>query len=270
MCSRFRNVVIAIALLCMCVGASAQTELRVCADGDNLPYSNQKQQGLENKIAELLARDMNARLTYYWSRMGRGYIRDVLNAGLCDVLIEIPTDFRHALTTPSFYRSSYVFITRKDRGLNISSLDDERLRSLRVGVQIVAENYSPPGRALGRRGIYSNLVGFEAAGDDAGKIVSAVANGTVDVAIAWGPLAGYYAAKQRIPLRISPVTPEVDGPGMPFTYAISMGVKQGNIALRDRLTQFLERDHEQIEAILRQYNVPLLPLRPTERASADK
>lgn len=239
---------------------AAQTELRVCADGDNMPYSNQKQQGLDNKIAELLARDMGAKLTYYWSRMGRGYIRDVLNAGKCDLLIEIPTDFRLVLTTPPYYRSSYVFVTRKDRNLRIVSLNDERLAKLQIGVQILAENYSPPGQALGKRGVYTNIVGFESTGEEAGNIISAVANGKIDVAIVWGPLAGFYAKRQQVSLVLTPVSPAIDPPGIPFTYAISMGVKKGNTQLRDQLTSFLERRKLDIDTILHDYNVPLLSI----------
>jgi len=268
MSSAFRKLAVLL-LLGLASSAYAQRELRVCADGDNMPYSNKSQQGLDNKIAELLARDMGAKLTYYWSRMGRGYIRDVLNAGSCDLLIEVPTDFKLVLTTPAYYRSSYLFVTRKDRNLKLASLNDDRLHRFRIGLQILGENYSPPGRALARRGIFTNLVGFESTGDEAGEIVSSVAENKVDVAIIWGPLAGFYAAKQKTALELTPVSPAFDPPGIPFTYAISMGVKKGNTTLRDQLASFLTRRKKEIDSLLREYHVPLLESPAPERASAE-
>ncbi len=258
MCSRFRNVCALLLALAVAAPLWAQRELRVCADGDNPPYSSRDLSGLDNKIAALMARDLNVKLTYYRSRMGRGYVRDVLNAGQCDLLVEVPSNFPQVLTTPPFYRSSYVFVTRRDRNLNIASFDDPRLHTVKIGVQIVAENYSPPGQSLGRRGIYANIVGFANTGEDAAEIINAVASGKVDVAIAWGPLAGYYAARQPVPLEIVAVSPAMDPPGIPFQYSISMGVRKGDTHLRDELSAFLVRRRAEIDSILRSYGVPRL------------
>jgi mxaJ protein len=267
MSSRYRSFCAAAALLLLATLAFAQRELKVCADGDNPPYSSRDLTGLDNKIAALLARDLKVKITYYWSRMGRGYIRDVLNARDCDLLIEVPTEFPLVLTTPPFYRSSYVFVTRRDRNLNIRSLDDPRLHELKIGVQIVAENYSPPGQALGRRGIFANIVAFKNTGKEAAEIIDAVANGKVDVAIAWGPLAGYFARQQHVALEIAPVSPAMDPPGIPFQYSMSMGVRKSDTQLRDELAAFLVRRKKEIDGILRTYGVPRIDTPATETAS---
>src|SRR5437868_3222842 len=125
-----RNVALAIVLLSatFVVSSAFAAELRVCADPDNLPFSNRQQQGFENRIADLLARDLNAKVTYEWQRLGRGFVREVLNKGKCDVLLGIPQNFRALLTTKPYYRSDYVFVVRRDRGLHLTSFDDEQLR----------------------------------------------------------------------------------------------------------------------------------------------
>src|SRR5436190_3681708 len=137
MCSSFPKLVCALVLLCS--SAALAGDLRVCADPDNLPFSNEKQQGFENRIAELVARDLHANLVYQWQRMGRGFVRDYLNAGECDVLIGIPANFRPVLATSPYYRSSYVFVTRRDGHVKPASLDDPALHQLKIGVQVLEE-----------------------------------------------------------------------------------------------------------------------------------
>src|SRR5437868_4179446 len=138
MCSASREVVSRFLLLAalLLAGRASATELRVCADPDNLPNSNRQQQGFENRIAELVARDLNARLTYEWQRMGRGFVRDVVDKGKCDVVLGIPQNFRALLTTQPYYRSTFMFVTRRDRGLHLHSFDDSQLRNLKIGVQV--------------------------------------------------------------------------------------------------------------------------------------
>src|SRR5438105_1487820 len=233
MCSRFLRLLCAAVLLTGVAWAQGR-ELKVCADPDNLPFSNTKQEGFENRIAELIARDFNAHLTYVWQRMGRGFVREYLNKSVCDLLIGIPTNYRPVLTTSPYYRSTYVFVTRRDTRLKPASLDDPSLRQMKIGVQVLEEEYTPPGTALARRGLQNDIVGFETMGDDADSIMRAVADHKVDTAVVWGPLAGYFASKIG-GLSLTPVVPEVDPPGVPFTFAISMGVRKGNTQLRDDL-----------------------------------
>lgn len=239
--------------------AQART-LRVCADPDNLPFSNTRQQGFENQIAKLAAHGLHAQLVYQWQRMGRGFVRDYLNAGQCDLLVGVPANFRPVLTTSPYYRSSYVFVTRRESHLKPASLDDPSLHGLKIGIQALDEDYTPPATALARRGLQNEVVPFDSTGKDADSIIRAVASRRVDTAIVWGPLAGFYAKRFASALQLTPVTPEVDPPNLPFTFAISMGVRKGNIALRNQLETFLQRHRDEIRGILDQYGVPQLAL----------
>jgi mxaJ protein len=237
--------------------------LRVCADPNNLPYSNRAGEGFENKIASLLAADRQARIEYTWWAQRRGYVRNTLKAGTCDVLFGVPTSVELALTTRPYYRSTYVFLARHDRRLHLSSLDDPRLHRMRIGVQMVGDDFNntPPAHALSTRGIVRNVVGFEIYGDYAqphplSGIVEAVERGEVDAALAWGPPAAYFARSSPVPLDVTPVTPQIDLPFLPFVFDMSMGVRRGDTALRDELDDFLVRRKTEIDAILASYAVP--------------
>jgi mxaJ protein len=259
MCSSFPRVVFIAALLFNT--AAFARDLRVCADPDNLPFSNNKQQGFENRIAELVARELHANLMYQWQRMGRGFVRDYLNTSQCDVLIGIPANFKPVLTTGPYYRSSYVFVTRKDGKLKPASLDDPDLHQLKIGVQVLEEDYTPPATALARRHLQDQIVGFESIGEDADSIIRAVGEHRVDTAIVWGPLAGFFAKKYP-GLELTPVTPQVDPPALPFTFAIAMGVRKGNTTLRDELEDVIQKLQAEIDAILDEYGVPRLEMAP--------
>ena len=156
--------VVAIAL--GAASAEART-LRVCADPNNLPFSNQQREGFENKLVELIAADLGAEVDYVWRAQRRGVIRDGLNGGECDLIPGVATALEMLATTRPYYRSTYVFVTRADAKLDIGSLDDERLRTLKVGVQLVGDDGSntPPAHALARRGIVENVRGYTLYGD---------------------------------------------------------------------------------------------------------
>lgn len=237
--------------------------LRVCADPNNLPFSNQRSEGFENKIAELLGREMNERVEYTWWAQRRGFFRNTLKSGACDLVIGVPAGFEMALTTTPYYRSTYVFVYRKDRNLRINSFDDPKLRTLKIAVQMIGDDFSnsPPAHALSNRNIITNIHGFTVYGDytkpnPPARIVDAVENGNVDVAIVWGPLAGYFAKHAKVPLEIVPVTPQVDRPFLPFVFDIAMGVRRGDQQLRDRLEQIIEKRRSDIDRILEEYGVP--------------
>lgn len=237
--------------------------LRVCADPNNLPFSNQRGEGFENKIAELLARDLGERVEYTWWAQRRGFFRNTLKAGTCDVVMGVPSAFEMALTTRPYYRSTYVFLYRRDRGLKVNSFDDPVLKNVRVGVQLIGDDQSnaPPAHALSRRNIITNVKGYTVYGDyskpnPAAQIVDAVADRDVDVAIVWGPLAGYFAKQSRVPLEVVPVSPQIDQPFLPFVFDISMGVRRDDPAFKDQLDQILEKRRSEIDQILRDYGVP--------------
>ena len=241
------------------------TALRVCADPNNLPFSNEQGEGFENRIASIVAEELHVPLSYTWWAQRRGFIRNTLRAGRCDVVIGIPRGDEMVLTTSPYYRSTYVFVWRRDRRYDIRSFDDPRLKTLKVGVHVIGDDYNalPPGIALARRGIVYNVVGYSIYGDYSrpsppSDLIGAVADGKVDVAVAWGPLAGYYATRERVPLEIAPVSPRIAMPGMPFDYAISMGVRRGDSTLARKLDAILARRHDDIERILRSYGTPLV------------
>jgi mxaJ protein len=244
---------------------SSRKDFRVCADPNNLPFSNQQQQGFENKIAGLFARELGSQVTYTWWPQRRGFIRNTLNAGVCDIVMGVPSSYDPVLTTQPYYRSTYVFVYPKKVGYQIASLDDPILRQLRIGVHLIGDDYanSPPAHALSVKGIVNNVVGYSVFGDYAedsppGKLIKAVASGEVDMAIVWGPIAGYFAQKQEVPLALVPVPSSAGSPSLPFVYDISMGVRREDKDLRAKLDEVLKRKASEVRKILEEYGVPLV------------
>lgn len=246
--------------------------LRISADPNNLPFTNDRLGGFENKIAALLAAETGAELQYNWRAQRRGFFRTAFKEGEADLVLGVPVGFDLALTTAPYYRSTYVFVTRKGRGLTITSLDDPALKRLKIGVQLVGDDgtNTPPAHALAGRGLANNVVGFTVYGDyreenPPARIIEAVAKGDVDVAVAWGPMAGYFATRQPVPLDLTPVKPEVDPPGLRFTFGISVGVARENTALRDELDAALTRRKADIDKILDEYGVPRVAAPPPKK-----
>jgi mxaJ protein len=249
--------------LMLLLALATPSPLRVCADPNNLPFTNDRLEGFENRLATLLARDLGTKVEYTWWAQRRGFLRHTLNAKLCDVVMGLPPQMDGAATTQPYYRSTYVFVTQHSRHLRISGFDDAALRTLRIGVQLVGDDgaNSPPAHALSRRGIVRNLVGYSVYGDyrtnsPPSAIIAAVARGDVDVAAAWGPLAGYFAARQSIALDVVPVTPQQDGPYLPQAFDIAMGVRRGDTARLDVLNRFITARRGEIDALLAEYHVP--------------
>lgn len=246
--------------LVVCVAATAMAradELRVCADPDNLPYSREDGSGFENRIAQLLANDMEMPLAYAWLPDRRGFLRKTLGAQLCDVIIGVPVGFERAATTQPYYRSAYVLVERATNAPPIRTLDDPRLAALRIGVQLIGNDLaaSPPGELLARHGYTQNVRGFPLAGDEpsAQRAVDAIARGEIDAAVVWGPQAAYFARRAGVPLRVTRLEAPPDSH---FSFAIAMGVRSADKALRERLDDFIQRRQGDIDRILAQYEVP--------------
>jgi quinoprotein dehydrogenase-associated probable ABC transporter substrate-binding protein len=251
-------------------GAKKPT-LRLCEDPNNLPYSSRQQVGLEHKIGELIARALGTTVEDVWRPQRRGFVRNTLSAGKCDLMVNVPAGYDPVGTTNPYYRTTYVFLYRTDRGYHITSLDDPLLHRLKVGIQLTGDDYDnpPAAQALAVRHIVDNVYGYSVYGDSVygnmstqnpnANIVHAVANGDVDVAIVWGPTAGYFAPREAIPLTLVPVSPSVDSlSGQPFVYAMSMGVPKGDTAAVTLLNALIDRERPAIEKILRDYGVPLV------------
>jgi mxaJ protein len=187
-----------------------------------------------------------------------------LAAGQCDAMMEVPSRVEQVRTTRPYYRSAYVFVTRRDRRLGIRSFDDPRLKSLRIGVQVFGAD-APAAHALSARGIVHNVRWYTLyqnylSASQPRRLIDAVANGDVDVAIAWGPQAGYFAASASAPLRLTPVSPEAGG-SVPFAFDIAMGVGRQNARLASDLNRVLSAHAAEIRQILTRYGVPLAPRR---------
>lgn len=221
-----------------CPPSAAQRLLRVCADPDNLPFSDRAEHGFENRIAYALGDELHAQVQFNWGAS--------LTQRSCDVVIgaKAGTD-----TTRPYYRSSYVFITRADRQFYFQSLDDPRLRPLRLGL----EDNTPLLDALTRRGWPESLMHGSPA-----RMIAAVENGEVDVGLVWGPIAGSFARGDESALRISLINPGSED--QQFSIDICVGVQKGQAELKAALERALERRREEIDGILHEYGVPLAGL----------
>ena len=239
------------------VPAQAPT-LRVCGDPDNLPFSNERLEGFENRIAAVVAAELGATPVYAWWPHQRGLVRNTIDAGTCDVIFGVPEGLDFVLWTKPYYRSSYVMAYRADRGYDFRSLDAPALRQLRIGVHV----NTPPEESLARRGLLDNVSTYSLFFDPRGdrdrprKLLDDLAAGTLDVAVAWGPLAGHAARTLNAPLEVVSLA---DEPGVPLSFDISMGVAKGNEALKGRLEAAIDRRQIEILAILEEYGVPLVP-----------
>jgi mxaJ protein len=260
-----KRLLLALLLVASPVGAR---ELRVCADPNNLPFSNERREGFENKLVDLVAKDLGATVSYTWWAQRRGNVRETLKDGKCDLIPGVGSSLEMLATTRPYYRSTYVAVTRRDRNLDISSFDDPRLEALRIGVSLIGDDFSntPPAHALAKRGIVDNVRGFMVYGDydkpaPQADIVEAVASGEVDIAFVWGPVAGYFAARSSVPLALTPVPP-FDGPQLPMVFDVSMGTRKEDRALREEVEGALARHSAEVKALLAGYGVPLVENRP--------
>ncbi|MBA4138212.1 MAG: quinoprotein dehydrogenase-associated putative ABC transporter substrate-binding protein [Opitutus sp.] len=239
----------------------AERVLRIAADPNNLPFSNERREGFENRIAEIIGEELGARIEYMWWPQRRGFFRETLGSGRADLVMGVPEGFERVLTTQPYYTSSYFFVGRAD-GLPVSSFDDPALRGLTIGVQLAGDDgtNTPPAHALAQRGLVKNIRGYTLYGDYAqdsppSRIIEAVAEGEVDVAVAWGPMAGFFAKRQRVPLRLLAVEP-CDCPPLRFVFPISIGVARNDPALRTEIDAVLVRRSAEIRRILDDYAVP--------------
>ncbi|MGO9673157.1 MAG: quinoprotein dehydrogenase-associated putative ABC transporter substrate-binding protein [Methylocella sp.] len=245
----------------------ASPALVVCADPANLPYSNEAREGFENKIAALLADDLHAELRYFWFAEHKTFLRRTLLDGRCDAVISVPASLSVVAATQPYFTSSYVAVTRANDARRFTSFDDPWLRDARIGLQLVGNEgaTTPPAVALSGRGLNQHITAFpmwSEAGDKnpQGRIVDAVADGSIDVAFVWGPFGGYFARAHDAALRVEPVTSDPQMPDLAFVFPMAIGVRKADAALRDRLQEALNRHSAEIGAILRDDGVPTIPV----------
>jgi len=263
-------VVAALLGLASAAAAEPNAALRVCADPNNLPFSNSAEAGFENKLAAMVAEHFGEKLSYTWWAQRRGFIRNTLKADKCDVVMGVPSDYDLVETTTPYYRSTYVFVTRQEQHLDLASLLDPRLRQLTIGVHLIGDdgNNPPPAQALGELGIVNNVCGYSIYGDyrqadPPARLIEAVEQGEIDVAAAWGPLGGYFAKLSPMPLTVTPIQDGERFAPQQFQFAISMGVRKGDYALRDQLNAFIDEHRSEIASLLRSYGIPLVELPAT-------
>jgi mxaJ protein len=257
MFSRFPRFLVVL-LVCMSASvANGATPLRFCADPDNLPFSNRGGSGFDQRVAVLIAHDLHRTPVFIWARSRRGFLREQFNENACDLLLGVPSAMRSVATTIPYYTSSYVFVSLANRHLEVTSFTDPALKGQRIGLQILEEDLAPPSLPLIQEGYAGQLIGFESFGKQEGDVIRAVANGRVGVAVAWGPVAGYFSHQSKMPLTISPVRPNYRFAGIPFTYAISLGVHKWDTALLSQLNASIARRRPQIQDVLAAYNVPI-------------
>lgn len=253
-----RGIIVALAVLAASpLPARGDRVLRVCADPNNFPLSSTRG-GLENELASLIARELGARVEYTWWAQRRGFFRNTLSANACDVVIGVPVGLGFVRTTAPYYRSAYAIVMRADRALAIRSLDDPRLRTLRIGVQLAGDEGAspPPLHALAKRGIVDNVVGYNVLGDyhedsPPAAVVHAVERGDVDVGIVWGPLAA--STRRRLV-----VTPLPDDPDLPMAFDIAFGVRKRDTALAAELDRVIARQGARIARVLARWHVPVV------------
>ncbi len=237
-----------------------RSALRVCSDPGNMPFSNVKGEGFENKIAELLAAKLGVEVKYTWFPQATGFLRNTLRARRCDLVIGIASGAELVLNTNPYYRSTYVMVTRKADGISADRLDDPTLKSRKIG--LIAG--TPPAAVVARNGLMAQAVPYDLLVDTrhdspSHRMVDDLAAGRIDVALLWGPLGGYFAAEHGDALVVTPLVHEAKSSRM--DYYIAMAVRPGEINWKHDIDRVILESKDQITAILREYHVPMLDVR---------
>ena len=273
--NRFVTAVLAAVALSAALMPSARADetnkvLRVCQDPNNLPFSNTNGEGIENKLAELFAKKLGWKLEYFSFPQRMGFVRNTLRFKLpgtnyrCDIIMGVPSGFDQVAVTKPYYRSTYALVFPKGKGLDsvktkqdFLQLDPARMKTLKIGLY----DRSPAAQWLSRRGLIERAVPYRIMNADPdqypGEIIEKdLTAGKIDVAVVWGPLGGYFAKKVKQPeLSVVALTSE---PGVNFQYEMAIGVRFGEKEWKAQVEKFLDESKAEIDAILREYNVPLL------------
>lgn len=235
-----------------------RSELRVCADPANMPFTNQKGEGFENKIADVIGKALEIPVTYYWFPQATGFIRNTLRAKRCDLVMGYAQGHELVQNTNHYYASTYVIVTRSDGALSdVDSLSDPQLKGKKIGV--IAG--TPPSTYLAKNGLLPGVRSFQLNVDrrfysPTEDMVKQVASKDLDAALLWGPIGGYYVKQQSETLQATPLLKEKGGPRM--TYRITMGVRPMEQDWKRQINRLIRKHQDEIDAILRDYGVPLV------------
>ena len=232
------------------------TEFKVCADPDNMPYSNSKQEGFEDKIAAVLAQELGKKLSFQYAYYRQGFLRNTLNANRCDYVMSTTSDNDSMRTSVPYYRSGFVFVYRKSSGYNITDWDAPDLRKGIIGIV----GQSPPTRPLADHNLMENARPYRLQRDlnfPPSQLIDDLVKGDIDVAIVWGPIAGYFAKQAAISLVVVPI-PEYEDKNVKGkeNWNISIGVRNKDKARAEELNKAIANRQADIDKILDQYGVP--------------
>lgn len=258
---------IAAVVLAVCANAPAlaqlstdlvsRSEFRVCADPHNLPFSNDKLQGFENKIADLIAKDLNEPAGYTWFPQTVGFVRNTLLANRCDVVMGTVSAGEMMDDTNPYYHSGYMIVTRADDNITATAIGDPAFAGKRFG--LIAG--TPPTDLLLRHHLLAQTQSYSLLIDTryespSRQMLQDLMDKKIDVALLWGPYAGYFVAEEHLPLRAALLASEPDGPKL--DYYIAMGVRPGEPRWRRTLNRSVAKHQDEITRILLDYHVPLL------------
>jgi mxaJ protein len=239
--------------------ANAAPVLRVCADPDNMPFSNEKGEGFENKLAELIAERLGNDLEYTWFAENTSYLPNTIGTGACDLVMGYAQGTDLIEDTNPYYHTSYVLIIREDDEAlkGVESLSDPRLKQKRIGIFA----RTPPASILAMHGLTSHAKPFEnttgeSQAQAAKAMIEEIAAGELDAGLLWGPVGGYYAQRAEVPLKVTPLVKESAGPTT--FYGITMGVRPNEPQFKHEINKVLADNQQDINVILQGYNVPLL------------
>jgi len=233
--------------------------LRVCADPNNLPFSNDKGEGFENKIAEFLAKKLGKGLAYSFYPGATGFVRNTLNAHLCDVILGIPQGNDLVQPTNPYYRTTYAIVTRAGSDLDgVAALEDPRLKAKPHRIGLVAN--TPPGNVLAMDGLMGSVKPYPLMVDtrvesSSAAMIHDLETGDIDIALLWGPIAGFYAKKSGAKLHVTPLP---EAPGARMAFRIGFGVRHSDQNWKRELNQIIAENKNDLEHILLDYGVPLL------------
>ena len=232
--------------------------LRVCADPRNLPFSNEKGEGFENKLAEFFADKLHKKLDYVYYPQATGFVRMTLGAHRCDVIMGFPQGDELVQGTNPYYRTAYALIAKPGSGLEeVATLEDQRLKGKRIG--IVAG--TPPATYMAANGLMSNAKPYPLMIDtrvdsSAEAMINDLNKGEIEAGVLWGPMAGFYARKSNPPLHVTPLVKETSGPRL--VYRIGMGVRSADQNWKRLLNRLIQENQPAINKILLDFGVPLL------------
>ena len=234
--------------------------LRVCGDPGNMPFSERKEDGFENRIAGIIADELKVKVRYYWLTQGPGFVRNTLGTGLCDLIVGSALGSEGVQNTNPYYRSSYTLLVKKGDLAGVTGLDDPKLKGKRIGV--IAG--TPPVNRMGDLGLISTMKAYAPYQLDPSRknqtvgaeIVSDLAAGQIDAAVLWGPSAGWLAKQSGTAMDVIPLLKEPGRP--PMSYRIAMAVRIGENDWKRSLNTILRKRRADIEKVLRDFDVPLL------------